>query len=531
MPRLQVQGKTPEIHSEHLSLADTFRTASDGVYSRDPECSLFREWARLDLENSSLRTGFEFTAIAQSNGRPNGTINQSDYVSSVDPERANGRQLYTVWSRLQTKEVEALRAQSQTGRSAEQAGTLEALLADPWFDGQSFMGTLVGTPKRGTLIGPAGTRSDLRDDPVAEAVRTELENSVYTAESLVTGPRVAVTDFSGSQRLQDTETRQFDLNASQEIPPPAEGYFRFGSIGLRSDVPLDSETISGRRLALQIGETLWQVLRPERSAAAPPDFATHHLLVSGDGVGVWGNRGIVIAYKRARAGKVSGSDDHQEITLREDFAGVVSLAREIDQLLADGRGLLPGSEDPARLGTQDQPEGAQTLITKGEELMQRAAQVRQRLAIPENDLLRAFHDSIGLGQLVETLRDVSRVAGERLQLQRLAEQDKLTKERAATFAKVHSTLGWLGVCIAGIAGVEGSNLIAQYFPLGKAAQNILALVGGPVVLLGAALALMPWKRKAVDPQNELSRPTWLLPVAALVFLLSWLSELLRAWNK
>ncbi len=155
---------------------------------------MFKEWARVDLDNSSLGAGFEFTAIAYSDGRPDAASNKTDYQFSIDPERANGRHLYTVWSRLQTQEVEALRAhQQEVGcRRARRStaglhgtATLGSLLADPWIGGQSQFGNAVGTPHRGTLIGPPGVRSDLRDDRVAEAVRTELEGSIYSAVSLV----------------------------------------------------------------------------------------------------------------------------------------------------------------------------------------------------------------------------------------------------------------------------------------------------------------------------------------------------------
>ncbi len=109
----QEQRRASDLDAEHLLLADTFRIPTDGIYLRDPECLLFKEWARLDLENSSLGAGFEFTAIAYSGGRPDAPSNKTDYQFSIDPERANGRHLYTVWSRLQTQEVEALRAHEQ----------------------------------------------------------------------------------------------------------------------------------------------------------------------------------------------------------------------------------------------------------------------------------------------------------------------------------------------------------------------------------------------------------------------------------
>src|SRR5579871_2662708 len=98
---------------QQLLLAASFRKPTDGIFLRDPECALFQEWARVDLDNSALHVGFEFTALAYSNRRPQNDVNPTAYIFAIDPERARGRHLFTVWSRLQTEEFEALRANQQ----------------------------------------------------------------------------------------------------------------------------------------------------------------------------------------------------------------------------------------------------------------------------------------------------------------------------------------------------------------------------------------------------------------------------------
>ena len=50
---MEQQGTTPDVSAEHLLLADTFRIPTAGIYLRDPECRLFQQWARLDLEELS----------------------------------------------------------------------------------------------------------------------------------------------------------------------------------------------------------------------------------------------------------------------------------------------------------------------------------------------------------------------------------------------------------------------------------------------------------------------------------------------
>ena len=42
-------GKTVEANASHLLLAGTFLIPTDGIYLRDTECLLFKEWWGLDL--------------------------------------------------------------------------------------------------------------------------------------------------------------------------------------------------------------------------------------------------------------------------------------------------------------------------------------------------------------------------------------------------------------------------------------------------------------------------------------------------
>ncbi len=407
---MEQQGTTPDVSAEHLLLADTFRIPTAGIYLRDPECRLFQQWARLDLESAPLNTGFEFTAIADSNGRPAGLVNHADYAFSVDPERANGRHLFTVWSRLETKEVEALRMRREASvaesaspaRTSDQhSATLGSLLADPWFGGQSSFGTLVRTPARGTLIGPPGARNDLRDDPIVEEVRTELEGPVYSADSLVAGPQVTILDKSGSRSHEDLAPRQLDLNAALKIPSPPEGHFRFATVTLRADVPIASQQVLDR----QIGETLWQVLYPGMPGAMPADFVEHHLVVTASAVGVWGDRGIAVAQKRPRDSEEQVPEAHETSSLRDDFAGLISLLRDVDRLSADisaGVTAAPSANTAPRSAQIHADTALKATVARAEALVVRAAEVKHALSLPGRDLLRHFAAVIGVDQILAT---------------------------------------------------------------------------------------------------------------------------------
>lgn len=534
----------PDANSEHLLLADTFRIPTSGIYLRDPECLLFQEWVRLDLENSPLGAGFEFTAIAASNGRPAGSLNHTDYVFSIEPEAASGRHLYTVWSRLQTREVEAIQAQERgsdapvafrVAPGVDQRAAMDTFLADPWFGGPNSSGTVVRTPNRGTVIGAPGTRSDLRDDAIGEEVRTELENPLYSAESLVAGPPVTVVDFSASRNYPNDPSRKFDLNAPLQIPPPQQSCFRFASIRLRADVPVVSGDDSGRGLAEQIGETLWQVLYPDQPGSKPSDFARRHLVVASDCVGVWADRGIAVAEKCFFGAGAASSANRQTLALRDDFAGIVSLLRDIDQLTADGEflGFASGTSKLAdRPSAEKDATGSmETIAARGEELTRRAAQIKHTLTLPDRDLLRRFADVIGVDQVLAALRDLNHTATEHLRRQQLAEQAKLMEERVAVIAKLRSRLEWLEVFIVGFLAIEIIEAIARRADLVSTLEDALLLLGGPVALGLTAWILKPWKRKSEAAAGSTEGPAWILVAVIAACVVAWLAGLLHIFTK
>jgi hypothetical protein len=540
--QMQDQGTSQEMNAEDLLLADTFRIPTSAIYLRDPESLLFQEWARLDLENSSLGLGFEFTAIAISNGRTGSSLNHTDYVFSIDPEGANGRHLYTVWSRLQTKEVEALRTHElqsdapvafYVARGVDKQVATDTLLADPWFGGPNSSGTEVHTPNHGTVIGPPGACSDLRDDVIVEEVRTELENPVYSAESLVAGPQVTIVDFSASKDSPDDSSRKFDLNAPLQIPPLQEGYFRFASVRLRLDVPIASGDPLVRRssLAEQIGETLWQVLYPEQPGSKPADFTERHLVVGPDSVGVWGDGGIAIAQKCFSGPPAEGKSE----ALGVDFSAIVFFVRDMGQLASDASILSDSSEAPTRTARRsaekDTTGSMEAIVSRGEELTRRAAFIQRYLTLPDRDLLRRFANGIGVDQLVATLHDVNQTTAEQLRRRQLAEQTRLIEERAGIIAKLRGRLEWLEVFIVGFLAIEIIEAIARHANLGNTLEDALLLLGGPIILGLTAMILRPWKRKAeaADGSNGLSMTILIAVILACV--VAWLAGLLHIFAK
>ena len=269
----------------HICRTGKFSAQVDGIYLRDPECLLFKEWARLDRENSPSGEGFVFMAIAYSKLRSWGKINDSDYVFSLDPERAVPRSLhlYNLWARLQISEVRHLhelpagefgsKCACRSGFE-KRAGALGQFFADPWFYGSPYQCTIVPAPSQGTVIGEAGRNSDLSDDPVADLARQELELSFYGEQVLIQDLPISAHDLSTSIQRRTFRACFYPLAALGTLPFTGRSRIRFGLVRLTEDAqPIRVG------FAEQVGKLLWQVLDPEAGTNLPSDFLSRHLLV------------------------------------------------------------------------------------------------------------------------------------------------------------------------------------------------------------------------------------------------------------
>lgn len=276
------------------------RELYDGLYLRDPECLLFKEYVRQDIENSSLGKGFTFTAIAYSQGKPGNPRNTTDYYFSLDPETAGSAHLYPVWARLQQAEE---KTSSATDTSKKPRGDFEERLeglntcADPWFDGQGFNSTIVVTPSSGTQI-KGGKLADLSDDCVTNIVKSEVENFFADTQvqywDFVSQFGSSEPDCNKRYQVESNEGKLCALSDLVEHSLP-RGSLRFAQIRLRR-LHEDSGHFS-KSLSYAVGEKLWKALEKPGIETLPADFAERHLLFDEDTVAVWNRNGIAIAYK------------------------------------------------------------------------------------------------------------------------------------------------------------------------------------------------------------------------------------------
>lgn len=465
------------VNPDHLTVPGKVRVQMDGIYLRDPECLLFKEWARLDTENSSLGLGFTFTAVVYSSGRPAAAVNQSDYYFALDPEMSRGSNLYALWAKLEAAEVRAIhapanteirlaleaaeaRAASSPGRGTvcrehfeERAAAAKACFDDPWFDGQNYRCTIVPTPNRGTYIGPAGTRADLLDDPVVALVREELESSLYVTP-------VVICDLPARAGAQETAHPPAGIQHSAPLPVP--GCFRLAMVQLDGGVKL-----ADGRLASQIGAALWRLLSPDFDGL-PAAFVTEHLSVGADWVGVWNRRGIALACRQDPSREVP----REAMEISAQFRQLVDLTREAEAFLeqAARRRVTPASG-------ADSP--------KAEDLLRREAVLRHSLALPESRLLCRFFEAIQIGYALRTLRDVNREA----------ELDRQTGEFARNtgiIADVQAKVEWLEAFFVGVYFTELTKTVVDVIE-GRNSVALWAVPGvGILALVVALLLLRPW---------------------------------------
>jgi hypothetical protein len=462
---------TGEVQAVHLHTMDGGRRLPlDAIYLRDPECLLFKEWARVDVDASSMHQGFTFTFVVYSHERSDGKINTANYFVALDPELAGNAQLYTVWARLQAAEIAALRNhpafEGAHGHArpgfAGRAGSDAAFFDDPWFDSPNYRCTLVATPTRGTFIGQAGTSADCRDDPVAELVRQELETWVYASRTL------QYRDVSAARDTSASVSGSIDVRRVGNISPAPPTCFRFATVRLQDAVDFWSST-----LALQIAHTLWTALHPT-AKIIEPEVLRAHLFRFGGLLGVWSRAGVAIAYMQYADGTVE--------TLSALFDAIADCARKTDELVRAEKCAAAREIEMAGSGAADLPDR----VAKGDEIMRTLVETWHALALPEGRLLNNFVDEIRLAAVARSARDLS--AGTKVTLQ----NDRLG-HNIQIVADVQKKVEWLELLFVGIYATEIGHIISEY-AIADAWRLVATLCVAALLTSVAASFLRPWSR-------------------------------------
>ena len=461
-----------QIDPIHLEIDD--RMQVDGLYIRDPECMLFKEWARQDLDNSSLAKGFMFTAIARSGDRAS-PVNNSEYFFSLDPERATIERLnlYGVWANLQSAELKALIGSNVKTKVTcregykERAGKLISFFDDPWFDGVNYECTIIVTPSRGTYAGEAGQAGDLRDDPIVAEVVKLLESSVLDGEVVVSDLSLANDPQTISARKAEWRYKSFP-EALLHLKPLDGDSFRFGKLKLDEKI----NPVTSRRAGEQIGRQLWKLMNPS-DVGVPEDFIARHLVLTADSVQVWSRSGILIASKLAFERKLE--------SLENEFKEMITLSREVKNLTSS-----ESLNDRA----------LQALIIDGDKKVQQVSNLLKRLSCPGNRLLRLFFDSTNLALVLNSVHDSNnRIANTRIA--------RRLEANVVHMADMQNAAEWLELFIVSFYSLEMAIVLSHHaFHFNEWYKSwgviIVALVSTSLV----AFAIQPWNYKSKAPDED-----------------------------
>jgi hypothetical protein len=430
------------------------RLAVDGVYLRDPECLLFKEWARLDRAHSTLGRGFTFTCIAvEENG--GGRV---AYYASLDPEFGHGLHLYPVWERLQRREAAALRAArcdpaagpARAGFESR-AGDAGALFADPWYDGGTYACQIVVSPNGGSAIGPAGRCADLADDPVAAEIRAELEDWAF-AGAIDVHPEPAPADA-----------------------PADSPAYRFGRVEIR-----DAVDVLNDATALQLGGQLWCALFGTADRVTSADVIRARTYRRNGLLAVWNRAGVAVAHVAAMRGAADRLEAH--------FRQIVDVAGELDGLCER----RPDAGDADAIARR---------VDAGELLMASMGALRRELAADDGEVIEGFIADAGIERVLQTFRDVNRAGA-------LKQQTRQMLQHTRTVADVQSKVEWLEILFVAVYATEAGNIIfgGEH---GTTRWSLLATMVCAVVATGAAVMyLRPWEHVTSEGKQSWVA-TWL----------------------
>jgi hypothetical protein len=449
-PLLNAAGGLNEVHS--MSGGPTVPV--DGVFIRDPECTLFKQFARQDGENSPAGRGFIFTAVVYSQVK-NHPVNTGDYFFALNPEAIPGAHLYPIWARLQEAEVRARVAAGQPeaaprklyeGRAGAPWG---GHFQHPWFDGDSYRGTIVVTPGPGTWIAPGGTAADLSDDPVVRIVTDCFDQGLWTGEQML-------EDFGADAKAAAPGKQTAGVLAAPR--PLVDVTFRAVSMELRGGTKLYEAN-----LGFDVARRLWRTLAPG-SKGVPLDFDGHHVVFLGSAVGCWNRHGLAVAFLANPDGR------HVRDTLCSAIMSMAALARQISIITA---------EDEAKTGIE---------ALGG--LLRQTAQLKWQVSQPEAKLAQRFFDSIGFERVTGLVYDLYDAEASRRSLGEIAELQR--------------SAGLLEVMVIGVYALEAAHLFTTRADETHPVLTMVYLIAAPLVIGTVAASFHFSKRgkRKADPGRQ-----------------------------
>ena len=379
--------------------------------------------------------------------------NQADYWFSLNPEAIPGAHLYPVWALLQKLEVEArvraslAEAAARPGFGERADGKYLGQFRYPWFDGGTYLGTIVVTPADGTWIAEAGTRNDLSDDTVVQAVVRYFESTQWTGKE-------ELRDFAASKEVADVPAqKEHVLTAPRALGKHA---YRVVTVAMRSDAQLFES-----RLGYNVAQRLWRTLAPG-TQGVPLDFEQRHVVTLGEAAGCWNRHGIAVAYLDNEAGR------HVRDQLADLVKEMAGLSCEITAVAG--------------------ADGNKRDVTVLRSLLDTVAGVKWRSAQPEVKLARRFFDAIGFEKQLSLVHELYHAEASRKSLHDMA--------------ALQRTAAVLEILILAVYALEAAHLFTANAHETHFGLTLSYLVGAPILIGGATAWLHTARHKHGRVLNE-----------------------------
>jgi hypothetical protein len=466
-PFLREVGNCLEVDPRHIhedEMGSQGKRVLDALFLTDPECLFFKEWVRIDQDNSSLGDGFTFTAIAYSNRRPKSGFNTRDYFFSVDPERADGAHLYPLWVELQKRQIQAIRENQATmlpdmlkeaprKHYKTRAGKNIADFSDPWFEAPSYYCTLIATPEGGAWSLNGAPPHSILGDAIMGLAWDFLRNRLFKSCKVDPYP----TDNSPGARsapasdiaVQTTADYGGALGCQQAVG----NSLRFCSIEFAGGLPTAASAYSER-----VADLAWPILNGADSGQIP-DYSRHVVLWHGILV-VWSRRGIAVC-------RASSLSQDQELAVERLKVVVKSVAEVVVNLRELQR--LIGSEGPKATANGDTLEESRLVRSK---VLSSVVSMRLDASLPDGVIAQRFLDEIDFEGVMESLdtlnEDIAALAENEADL-RQAKRDRVLQFILAWGTALGLLFSWNsaeGVKVSELLSYIDPNRSAVFFACG-----------------------------------------------------------------
>jgi hypothetical protein len=480
--------KTPLLENPdlHLSPPGHKRERVEGIFIRDPESVLFKEWAREDAEHAANGVGFLFTAVCYSGALADAGSgnNTARYFFALDPERAAGHHLYHLWAALQTAEFREQGAASPPEGVPRPDFRGRKVGPDPWYDGNAYDATIIDTPRQGTRLKSDGG-SDLRShqpNTVEAVLASSLER--FWVESLERPLMVKDLACSEAAKPVYSSEAQLELKELADIQP-GDDCLRFASLELDEAInPLDPLDASN------IGRTLWPVLEERGIKTVPADFESRHLVRVPAGLVIWNRRGVAVAWRR---GDPPNGPDGLAVCkiLRNQLDNLASLTCDVEKYV----NAVSSSETGHTAGTAPtNPTGYEAVdrsevvdqhgiddrrgqrLDEGRVLVVQVARLRIEAARPEGRVLRGLIETSRFSDIAASLHN--------LHQQTILTASALEAERNVTaIRETQDKIEWVEIFLVGVYSIYLINYLGEGFHFGKIGDYV-----GWCILWGTAIA-------------------------------------------